>query len=269
MIRDPRYAFDQLFGVGSTPQERAARRKTDSSILDWITTEVSRLRNTLGPSDRTRLDGYLEDVREIERRIQRVETQNSSGEQRELPGAPAGVPDSFTEHVKLMYDLQALAFAADITRVFSFKTGRDGSARVYPESGVSLPFHPASHHGEREDRVAQFAAINKYQVGLLPYFLAKLKSLKEGDSTLLDQTVIVYGSPMGNSNVHNHKRCPLFLAGHGGGILKGGLHLKAADGTPMANTFLTLAHGLGLDLPSFGDSTGEFSLNSAPDTTVA
>jgi hypothetical protein len=269
MIRDPRYAFDQLFGVGSTPQERAARRKTDSSILDWITTEVSRLRNTLGPSDRTRLDGYLEDVREIERRIQRIEAQNSTGEQRELPGAPAGVPDSFTEHVKLMYDLQALAFAADITRVFSFKTGRDGSARVYPESGVSLPFHPASHHGEREDRVAQFAAINKYQVGLLPYFLSKLKSLKEGDSTLLDQTVIIYGSPMGNSNVHNHKRCPLFLAGHGGGILKGGLHLKAADGTPMANTFLTLAHGLGLDLPSFGDSTGEFSLNSAPDTTVA
>jgi hypothetical protein len=269
MIRDPRYAFDQLFGVGSTPQERAARRKTDSSILDWITTEVSRLRNTLGPSDRTRLDGYLEDVREIERRIQRVEAQNSSGEQRELPGAPAGVPDSFTEHVKLMYDLQALAFAADITRVFSFKTGRDGSARVYPESGVTLPFHPASHHGEREDRVAQFAAINKYQVGLLPYFLAKLKSLKEGDSTLLDQTVIIYGSPMGNSNVHNHKRCPLFLAGHGGGILKGGLHVKAPDGTPMANTFLTLAHGLGLDLPSFGDSTGEFSLNSAPETTVA
>jgi hypothetical protein len=269
MIRDPRYAFDQLFGVGSTPQERAARRKTDSSILDWITTEVSRLRNTLGPSDRTRLDGYLEDVREIERRIQRVEAQNQSGEQRELPGAPAGVPDSFSEHVKLMYDLQALAFAADITRVFSFKTGRDGSARVYPESGVTLPFHPASHHGEREDRVAQFAAINKYQVGLLPYFLAKLKSIKEGDSTLLDQTVIIYGSPMGNSNVHNHKRCPLFLAGHGGGILKGGLHLKAADGTPMANTFLTLAHGLGLDLPSFGDSTGEFSLNSTPETTVA
>jgi hypothetical protein len=269
MIRDPRYAFDQLFGVGATPEERAARRRTDRSILDWITSEVSRLRNTLGPSDRSRLDSYLDDVREIERRIQRIEAQNSTGEQRELPGAPAGVPDSFTEHVKLMYDLQALAFAGDITRVFSFKTGRDGSARVYPESGVTTPFHPASHHGEREDRVTQFAAINKYQVGLLPYFLDKLKNLKEGDSNLLDQTLIVYGSPMGNSNVHNHKRCPLFLAGHAGGALRGGLHLKPADGTPMANVFLTLAHGLELDLKSFGDSSGEVDLNSAPETTVA
>jgi hypothetical protein len=268
MIRDPRYAFDQLFGVGATPQERASRRKTDRTILDFIASEISRLRNTLGTADRARLDSYLEDVQEVERRIKLVEARNSSGEERELPGAPAGVPDSFTEHVKLMYDLQALAFAGDITRVFSFKTGRDGSARVYPDSGVTLPFHPASHHGERDERVAQFAAINKYQVSLVPYFMEKLKSLKEGDGNLLDQTVIVYGSPMGNSNVHNHKRCPLFLAGHGGGILKGGLHLKGADGTPMANVFLTLAHGLGLDLASFGDSTGEFNLNAAPETTV-
>ena len=268
MIRDPRYAFDQLFGVGATPQERAAHRRTDRTILDFIASEISRLRNTLGTSDRARLDGYLEDVREVERRIRLVEERNSSGEQRELPGAPAGVPDSFTEHVKLMYDLQALAFAGDITRVFSFKTGRDGSARVYPDSGVNLAFHPASHHGERDERVAQFAAINKYQVSLVPYFMEKLKSISEGESNLLDQTVIVYGSPMGNSNVHNHKRCPLFLAGHGGGVLKGGLHLKAADGTPMANVFLTLAHGLGLDMASFGDSTGELNLNAAQETTV-
>ena len=269
MIRDPRYAFDQLFGVGATPAERAARRRTDKSILDWMTTEVSRLRNTLGPSDRVRLDSYLDDIREIERRIQRIEAQNRSGEHRELPGAPAGVPDSFSEHVKLMYDIQALAFAGDVTRVFSFKTGRDGSARVYPESGVNLPFHPASHHGEREERVLQFAAINKYQVGLLPYFLGKLKSISEGESTLLDNTLIIYGSPMGNSNVHNHKRCPLFFAGKGGGFVKGGLHLKAPDGTPMANVFMTIADGLGLDLKSFGDSTGRFEVNSAPETTVA
>ncbi|MGQ0734831.1 MAG: DUF1552 domain-containing protein [Acidobacteriota bacterium] len=268
MIRDPRYAFDQLFGVGATPEERAARRRTDRSILDWISGEVSRLRNTLGAMDRARLDRYLEDVREVERRIERVEAQHRTGEARELPGAPAGVPDSFSEHVKLMFDLQALAFAGDITQVFSFKTGRDGSARVYPESGVNLPFHPASHHGEREERVAQFAAINKYQVGLVPYFLSKLKSLQEGDSTLLDQTVVLYGSPMGNSNVHNHKRCPLFLAGHGRGLLRGGVHLHAPDGTPMANVFLTLARGLGLEMSSFGDSTGEFNLNAAVATTV-
>jgi hypothetical protein len=269
MIRDPRYAFDQLFGVGATPQERAARRRADRSILDFMTDEVSRLRNTLGASDRARLDSYVNDIHEIERRIQRIEAQNSSGEPRELPGAPAGVPDSFTEHVKLMYDLQALAFSADITRVFSFKLGRDGSGRVYPESGAKVPFHPASHHGEREDRITQFAQINKYHVSTVPYFMEKLKSIKEGDSNLLERTLIIYGSPMGNSNVHNHKRCPLFLAGHANGMLKGNLHLKAPDGTPMANVMLTLLHGLGLDdVASFGDSTGGFDLTGVPNTTL-
>lgn len=268
MIRDPRYAFDQLFGVGATPEERAARLRTDRSILDWMTAEVSRLRNTLGPADRQRLDSYLDDIREIERRIQRIEARNTSGEPRELPGAPAGVPDSFSEHVKLMFDIQALAFAADITRVFSFKMGRDGSARVYPESGVNLPFHPASHHGEREDRIMAFAQINRYHVSLLPYFLDKLKSIQEGDHTLLDQTLIVYGSPMGNSNVHNHKRCPLILLGKAGGALRGNVHIKAQDGTPMANAFMTVADILGLQLDSFGDSTGRLDLNGAVETTV-
>jgi hypothetical protein len=168
-----------------------------------------------------------------------------------------------------MFDLQALAFAADITRVFSFKMGRDGSARVYPIEGAKVPFHPASHHGEREDRIAQFAAINKYHISLVPYFLEKLKNLQEGDTNLLEKTLIVYGSPMGNSNVHNHKRCPLFLAGHANGKLKGNLHVKAADGTPMANVLLTLLHGLGLDqVETFGDSTGTFDLTGIPNTTM-
>jgi len=269
MVRDPRAAFDQLFGMGATPEQRAAHRKTNRSILDWIASEVSRLRADLGPGDRARLAQYLEDIREIERRIQRIEAHNASGEPRELPGAPIGVPDSFDEHVKLMFDIQALAFAADITRVFSFKMGRDGSARVYPIEGAKVPFHPASHHGEREDRIAQFAAINKYHVGLVPYFLEKLKSLQEGDSNLLEKTLVVYGSPMGNSNVHNHKRCPLFLAGHANGRLRGNLHLKAGDGTPMANVMLTLLHGLGLDdVQSFGDSTGTFDLTGIPNTTM-
>jgi Protein of unknown function (DUF1552) len=269
MVRDPRAAFDQLFGMGATPEQRAAHRKTNRSILDWIAGEVSRLRTDLGPGDRARLTQYLEDIREIERRIQRIEAHNASGEPRELPGAPIGVPDSFEEHVKLMFDLQALAFAADITRVFSFKMGRDGSARVYPIEGAKVPFHPASHHGEREDRITQFAAINKYHVALVPYFLEKLKNLQEGDSNLLAKTLVVYGSPMGNSNVHNHKRCPLFLAGRANGQLKGNLHLKAADGTPMANVMLTLLHGLGLDdVQSFGDSTGTFDLTGVPNTTM-
>jgi Protein of unknown function (DUF1552) len=270
MIRDPRLVFDQLFGVGSTPAERKERRSEDKSILDWLGTSITRLKRDLGTADQARLNDYLDDVREIERRIQKVEAYNSSGEQRELPGAPIGVPDSFTEHVKLMFDLQALAFASDLTRVFSFKLGRDASNRVYPESGFRGAFHSASHHQEKEDKILDFAKINRYHVSLVPYFLEKLKNTPDGDGgNLLDNSVILYGSPMGDSNVHNHKRVPMFVAGRAGGALKGNLHVKAADGTPMANGMLTVAHALGLDMPSFGDSTGELNLNAeqTPATT--
>jgi hypothetical protein len=262
MIRDPRVAFDMLFGAGGTADERAARRRTNRSILDWITGEVTYLKRNLGSVDRERLDRYMENIREIERRIERIETQNTSGEPRELPGAPAGVPDSFEEHVKLMFDLQVLAFEADMTRVFSFKTGRDASSRTYPESGTDKPFHPASHHGGNEAGVLDFFKINKYHVGMLPYFLEKLRNTTEGESNLLDKTMIVWGSPMADGNLHNHRRCPLFVVG-GGGNLRGGLHLKAPDGTPMANVMLSLMHRLGMeDVPSFGDSTGEFPLSA-------
>ena len=261
MIRDPRVAFDQLFGVGGTAAERAARRRTSRSILDWVTGEVAQLKRQLSSADRQRLDQYLENIREIERRIQKVEARNTSGDPRELPEAPAGVPDAFEEHVQLMFDLQALAFASDLTRVFSFKMGRDASARVYPESGVEDGFHPASHHGGREKGVLDFYKINKYHVGMLPYFLEKLKSTMEGDQNLLDKTMIIYGSPMADGNLHNHRRCPLFVAGKANGQLAGNLHLKAPDGTSMANVMLSLMHQLGLDdMTSFGDSTGDFSL---------
>jgi hypothetical protein len=264
MVRDPRAAFDMLFGVGATPEQRAQRRRADKSILDWITREVAQLQGNLGPVDRARLADYLDDVREIERRIQRIEASNASGEPRELPMAPMGVPDSFEEHVKLMFDLQAVAFASDITRVFSFKMGRDGSSRVYPDSGVKTGFHPASHHQDREDRILDFAKINRYHVSLVPYFLDKLKNTPDGDRTLLENTMVIYGSPMGNSNVHNHKRCPLLLAGHAGGRLKGHQHIRAADGTPMANAMLSMLHMLGLEeAASFGDSTGAMDLNGA------
>ena len=263
MIRDPRLVFDQIFGVGSTPAERKERRSEDRSILDWLGSSINRLKKDLGTADQARLNDYLDDVREIERRIQKVEAYNASGEPRELPGAPIGVPDNFTEHVKLMFDLQALAFASDLTRVFAFKLGRDASNRVYPESGYKGAFHSASHHQEKEDKILDFAKINKYHVSLVPYFLAKLKNTPDGDGgNLLDNSVVLYGSPMGDSNVHNHKRVPMFLAGHAGGALKGNMHVKAADGTPMANAMLTVAHSLGLDLPSFGDSTGELNLNT-------
>src|SRR3954449_4899447 len=265
MVRDPRVVFDQLFGVGATPEERLQSLKADRTILDWITTQVGQLKRDLGAGDRARLNDYLENIREIERRIQRVEARNASGEKREMPEAPIGVPDSFEEHVHIMMDLIALAFAADTTRVFSFKLGRDASGRSYPESGVTTGFHNASHHGEREDRIMDFAKINRYHVSMIPYLLDKLKATREGDATLLDNSLIVYGSPMGDSNIHNHKRVPLLVAGHAGGKLQGGMHIKAPDGTPMANPMLTMLHMLGrTDLNSFGDSSGELDLTNAP-----
>src|SRR5262245_59355863 len=262
MIRDPRAVFDQLFGVGATPEARARRRRRDRSILDWVADSVGQLKNTLGPSDRTRLSEYLDDVREIERRIQKVEALNASGEARELPAAPIGVPDSYDEHVKLMFDLQAVAFAADITRVFAFKLSRDVSNRVFKDAGVTTGFHIASHHNDRDDRILEFAKINKYHIGLLPYFFEKLKNTPDGDGTLLDNSLIIYGSPMGNSNVHNHKRCPLFFAGHAAGKLKGHVHLKANDGTPMANAMLAALQLVGVEADAFGDSTGAIDLNA-------
>jgi hypothetical protein len=270
MVRDPRVVFDQLFGVGATPEERAANRRTDKSILDWVTTQIGQLRKEIGASDRARLNEYLENIREIERRIQRIEARNASGELRQFPDAPIGVPDSFEDHVRIMMDLIALAFAADTTRVFSFKLGRDASGRSYPESGVNTGFHNASHHGEREDRILEFAKINKYHVSMVPYLLEKLKNTPDGDGTLLDNSIVLYGSPMADSNIHNHRRAPLFVAGHAGGRLKGGVHIKAPDGTPMANAMLTMLHMLGRDdLEKFGDSTGELNLNqTAPAQTT-
>jgi hypothetical protein len=261
MIRNPRVAFDILFGAGNDNADRMSRRKANQSILDWIVGETASLKRDLGPSDRIRLDKYLEDIRELERRIQAVEKRNSTGEARELPEAPIGVPDSFAEHIKLMYDFQVLAFQSDMTRVFSFKTGRDASSRAYPESGTNKGFHPASHHGGREQAILEFNMINRYHVSMLPYFLQKLKDSQEGDSNLLEKTVIMYGSPMADGNIHNHRRCPLMFLGHGNGLLEGNLHLKAPDGTPMANVMLALMRKLGLDNKTFGDSTGDFALS--------
>jgi uncharacterized protein DUF1552 len=264
VIRDPRVAFEKLFGVGGSADERAQRRKTRRSILDFVQSEMSSMQKSLGAEDKARMDRYLTDIREVERRIQRIEARNQatvgSGE-RELVGAPAGVPDSFEEHTRLMFDIQALAFAADITRIFSFKMGRDGSSRVYAESGTDKPFHPASHHGGTEKGVKDFHLINKYHVSMLPYFLDRLKSIQEEDGNMLDKTLIMYGSPMGDSNLHNHRRCPLVLLGGANGKLHGEMHIKALDGTPMANAMLSVMHTLGMDdMKSLGDSTDALPL---------
>jgi len=263
MVRDPRMVFEMLFGAGGTAEQRARRRATDRSILDMLTEQLAGLERSLGPTDRQRLDQYATNIREIEQRIQRIEARNTSGESRELPGAPAGVPDAYDEHVKIMFDLQAVAFASDTTRVFSFKLGRDGSGRVYPGSGVDAGFHNASHHGNNEQKIKDFAEINKFHVSMLPYFLEKLKNTTEADATLLDKTLILYGSPMANSNSHNHRNCPLILLGRGSGVVDGGLHVKAANDTPMANVMLGLMHRLGMDdVKTFGDSNGEFSFTA-------
>jgi hypothetical protein len=261
MIRDPRAVFEMLFGAGGTPEQRAQRLQANRSILDWMLEEISALQRKLGPADRRRLDLYTSNIRELEQRIQRIEAQNNSGEEREIPEAPVGVPDDFAEHMELMFDLQVLAFMSDTTRVFSLKMGRDASPRVFAESGVTTPFHSSSHHGSRESRVVDFAAINTYHVGMLPYLLEKLQNTMEGDSNLLDKTMIVYGSAMADSNLHNHIRCPLFLVGGANGKLEGGRHVRAPMGTPMANVMLDMLHKLGVeDLETFGNSTGTFSI---------
>jgi hypothetical protein len=190
-----------------------------------LTSEMAGLRRSLGPSDVQRLDQYASNIRDVETRIQKIEARNMSGETRELPGAPAGVPDSWEEHVKLMFDLQLLAFASDTTRVFSFKLGRDGSGRVYPGSGVDAGFHNASHFGAAEKNIRDFAEINKFHFSTLPYFLDKLKTTMDGEAALIDKTLIFYGSPMANSNVHNHRNCPLIMLGGGNGTNPGNLHV--------------------------------------------
>jgi hypothetical protein len=260
MERDPRVVFERLFGDGATPEERARRREAHSSILDGILDKVSALERDLGPSDRVRLSDYLEDVREIERRIQKAEQHNVERDTTSLPAAPVGVPESWIDHVKLMFDLQVLAFMTEVTRVSAFKMGRDVSSRVWPESGVKTPFHSLSHHQNKSDKLEEFARLNEFHVNQVAYFLERLKSTPDGDGSLLDHSMVLYGSPMGDGSVHNHLRVPLFLAGRANGQLEGNWHLLCADGTPMANVLLTLLRKLGVEIDNIGDSTGEVSL---------
>ena len=260
MTVDPRMVFESLFGYGGTSEERAMRQQVNGSILDRIMSRAKSLSAGLPASDRTRLSEYMEDVREIERRIQKTEEHNRSGVARNLPPAPVGVPDSFEEHVKLMFDLQALAFQTNTTAVSAFKMSRDVCQRVYNESGVKVPFHSCSHHGETPAKIAEFAKLNRYHVSMVPYFLERLKKTPDGDGNLLDHTLVMYGSPLGDSNAHNHKRVPMFLAGKASGRVKGGRHIRCADSTPMANVLLTAMNKVGMNLDKIGDSTGEIAI---------
>ena len=240
MIRNPRTVFDLLFGAGGTARGRAERRRTQASILDWVVGEVASMNTQLGAADRRRIDQYLSSVREVERRIQMTEASNDGGEPRALPDAPAGIPDSYSEHLKILFDLEVLAFESDITRIVSLKTGRDASNRTFPESGSDRAFHPASHHGDKESGILEFNRICQYRVAQLDYLLERLQATHDRGVPLLEQTAILWGSPMGDANLHNHKRCPLVIFGGANGRLTHGRHIKAPDGTPMANAMLAL-----------------------------
>jgi hypothetical protein len=260
MTIDPRMAFENLFGDGGSPRDRAARQRANKSILDGITRDVGRLQRDLGTRDRARLSTYLDSVREIERRIETIERRNASGEERELPAAPFGVPDSWEDHVKLMFDLQVLAFSSEVTRVSSFKMSRDTSNRVFLDSGIKTPFHTMSHHGSVASRIDEYAKLNRYHMTMLPYFLEKLRSTPDGDGNLLDHSLILWGSPMGDSNVHAHKRLPVLVLGKAGGKVAGNNHIQCADQTPYANVLLSALRAVGVNQASIGDSTGEVPL---------
>jgi hypothetical protein len=269
-IRDPRAVFNQLFGLGSTPTARTELRRANASILDGIGVEVANLKKELGPQDQVKLGNYLDNVREIERRIQNIEAHNSSGLERALPEAPVGVPDSFSEHVHLMMDLMTVAFQSNLTRVFSFKLSRDTTGRAYPGAGgkaATAAFHSTSHHQEKDDRLEVFQAINLYHVAVVSYLAEKLKGLQEGDKNLLEKSLVIYGSPMGDSNLHNHSKLPLFILGHANGALKGNNHVMAPDTTPMANVWLSVLNMLDVPKGTFANSTGQMDLNEAGATS--
>jgi hypothetical protein len=253
---NPRVVFERLFGEPGTAAQRAARLQRDRSILDFVTEEAARLRQRLGPRDLARLDQYLSNVREIERRIERTELHNRS---RVLPSdAPIGVPESFEEHVGLLYDLLAVAFEAELTRVFTYMVARELSARTYPQAGVPEQHHQVSHHGNDPDNIAKVVKINTYHSQLFAKFLEKLRATGDGDGSLLDHSLIMYGGGMGNPNVH--AAGPLPMVAVGGGAGRGNRHLEAARETPVGNLWLGISHRYGSSMDRFGVSTGILEL---------
>jgi hypothetical protein len=254
---NPRVVFDRMFGDGSTTQERLRRIDTQRSILDAVTGQIRRLQGRVGPNDRNRIAEYLDTVREIERRIQISEKHSTSN--LDVPASPSGIPDDHEEHTKLMFDLMALAFQADITRISTFMMAREVSYRTFPKLGISEAFHPASHHQNNPGRLEQLTRINTYHVTLLAYALERFKNTPDGDGSLLDHSLILYGGAMSNSNIHNHAPLPVLVAGGAAGRMKGGRHLKYKEDTPMANLLMTILEKAGIPQESVGDSTGFLS----------
>ncbi|MBM63966.1 MAG: hypothetical protein CL484_13550 [Acidobacteria bacterium] len=258
MESNPRAVFERLFGDGTdtNPAARLERFEKDRSVLDAVTEKVARLRQTLGAADRAKLGDYLAAVRDVERRIERAE----DGLDREMPlveRPAAGVPPSFGEYVKVMFDLQVLAYQADLTRVISFLMTPELTAQTYPEIGVPDAHHALSHHENKPDSLAKLTKVGSFHTELFSYYLEKLRATQDGDGSLLDQVMIIYGSGMSNSNLHNIQRLPILLAGGGGGQIHGGRHVQYADGTPLTNLYMSLLNKLAIPVESIGDSTGQ------------
>jgi hypothetical protein len=253
---NPRLVFERLFGDSSEdPATRLKRERYNKSILDFVSEDTKQLRGALGATDRRKLDEYLYAVREIEKRIESAERDN-----KEVPPSierPAGVPVEYHEHARLMFDLMTVAFQADLTRVATFMMAREGSTRTYREIGVSDAHHPLTHHRGNEEMIEKVSRINRYHMEQFAYFVGRLKSIPEGDGTLLDHVMVVYGSGLSDGNRHNHNDLPVLVAGHGGGTLRTGRHIRYPDETPMTNLYMAMLDRMGVHTESLADSTGE------------
>ncbi len=246
----PRVVFERLFGEGGTPEERRVALRRKASLLDFVGEDVARLQGKLGAGDRTKIDQYLETIREVERRIQKAEADAADNILPDLD-RPQGVPAAYADHAKLMFDLQTLALQGDVTRVITFQLAREASTRTYPEVGVLGSHHPITHHGNKQRKIDQMSKINTFHASLFAYFVEKLKNTPDGDGTLLDHSLYMYGSGMGNPNVHSHTNLPIIVAGG-----KGGGHVRYEKVTPLANLHLTMLDRVGVRLDSWQDSTG-------------
>jgi Protein of unknown function (DUF1552) len=252
----PRIVFERLFGEGGSAADRRAALQKRASLLDWVREDIARLQKRLGPDDRARVGQYLDSVREVERRIQKAEAATADDQLPDLD-RPVGVPAAYADHARLMFDLQVLALQGDVTRVITFQLARETSNRTYNEIGVPDPHHPLTHHGNDPAKVARMAQVNAFHVSLFAYFLEKLKATQEGDGTLLDHSLYLYGSGMGDPNVHNHVNLPILVAGGGTAQHKGGRHIKYAEPRPLADLHLTLLDRVGVRLDAFADSKGK------------
>ena len=252
----PRIVFERLFGEGGSPEERRAALESRASLLDAFGADIARLKSVLAHNDRARIDQYLDSIREVERQIQRAESAAATNPDPDLD-RPMGVPAAFGDHASLMFDLQALALQGDITRVITFQLTRELNNRTYPEIGVPDPHHPTSHHGNDPEKLAKIAKINTYHVSLFAQFLEKLKSTPDGDGSLLDNTIYLYGSGIGNPSLHDHENLPILVAGGAASGLQGGQHIRYTEQAPLANLHLTLLDKAGVQLDAFGDSSGK------------